>query len=499
MAEAEPTLTLSKGALTVDLYSWLHTPGQERFEALAGIEGFGLPDVDLHWFEGAGDGSVYRGSRVKRRIIDLPLAITAPNRSQLNQRLSTLATIINPKTGPARLAFGLPDGDSWFIDVVRSGGGDWSRRSKQSDNRTRIITSLTLEAGDPYWTRVRPEYLRIAQDESGRGLLPYLARLELSRGGAFGIQEVNNIGDADAAPFWRLTGPFSKVTLIGPNGEQLVWEGALSEGGDIDSDNGLYISVAEGRVYDFFGENRYDGLHSSPHFWTIAPGQSQVTIEMTGTSGGIIEPGDPLRYNRVRNSSFELGIDHWGSARATLSHDTTYAWSGDASIRVEVTDDSAYQYLIQNNTEEARTPAAGRTKLTMRAAVRPESTQDFGLGLYEYDESGNLLNSQSGPFSSLAGGRWGTLVSEFQLQEGTHSVRLMVRAATPLPIGYVFHVDAVADVGGNYFTGSTAWREDRAYTWEGTPHDSVSVERLAKRVGKSEAVGEWQPRRWAVV
>lgn len=270
-------LTLSKGGISIDLYSWLNTKkiGKKGIEALSGIVGFGFPEQSNRWFEGAGDGATWRGSRQGRRSIDLPIIVEGENRNEVLQGLSDLARVLDPKSGPARLYFALPDGELWFVDVVREGGGDWARNTKDSDNRTFARFILTLVAGDPYWTRELAEDFAVRQDDSGRGLLPGLAKLELSDAGAFGINEVENIGDAEAWPITYAKGPFTRLTMTGPNGEVLDWWG------NADANTRLTFNAKDGTVYDQDGENRYDGFAEDPVplFWSVAPGTSFVTVQ----------------------------------------------------------------------------------------------------------------------------------------------------------------------------------------------------------------------------
>lgn len=274
------SLRISGSGREINLYPWL---GMDRsgVESLAGIEGFGLPDQENQWFDGAGSGSTWRGSRIKRRDISIPLWVYAADRAALTEKLSDLSVVLDPFTrtteatrGSARLFFGMADGDEWFIDVVRRGRTDWARKI-DSDDRTYFKTTISLEAGDAFWTRNRPEMFEIRRDTSGAAptLLPRLAKLRLGSGAAFGVKNVNNVGDTYAWPVFRVNGPTTKVTLVGAAGERLVWSGALLLG------QTLTIDMRNNTVTDQTGANRYDGLGAAPRFWSIAPGSSSVTVQ----------------------------------------------------------------------------------------------------------------------------------------------------------------------------------------------------------------------------
>lgn len=277
-------LTLSDELDTIDLYSWLSkTPDAPGFEALAGIKGFGMTDQTNRWFEGAGNGALYRSSRVLPRILEIPLWAAEEDREALNNLLSRLSRMLHPRDPrlPAvRLTFGLPGGQTWYLGVVRESGGDYVRGGTDSDNNTWFKSSLTLKAGNPYWTRSSAESFVVTEDDSGRGLLPWLAKLELSFSGAFGEFTVNNPGDVPAKPLWIMHGPFTKVIMINKAGRSLVWEG------DINNATRLFIDVETSTVIDSTGLNRYNGLvdDPAPKFWNIDPGESKITVVLEGTS-----------------------------------------------------------------------------------------------------------------------------------------------------------------------------------------------------------------------
>lgn len=270
-------LRLEGSGRTIDLYPWL-TAKARGIEALAGIVGFGLPQVENQWFEGAGSGSTWRGSRIGRRVINVPTKVFAANRSELTELLSDLSVALDPFTphpgvdrGAARLFFGMSDDKEWYVDVVRSGGGEWARK-RDSDDRTYFKTTIQLEAGDPFWTRNQPENFEVRVTPSGTPLLPRFARLRVASAAVSGTREVSNIGDTWAWPTITLKGPATGLTLVGPNGEVLDWTGNLL------STDTLTIDMRANTVENQLGVNLYGGLAPAPRFWYIAPGTSSVQV-----------------------------------------------------------------------------------------------------------------------------------------------------------------------------------------------------------------------------
>lgn len=276
------TLRIVGNGVEVDLYPWL-TNKVRGMEALAGIIGFGLPEVENQWFEGAG-GNTWRGSRVGRRSIRLPLRVYANNRTELWDQVSQLATVLDPfskhagiDNGVARLIFGGPDDKEWFIEVVRAGGGDWSRKVDSND-RTYFKTTIGLEAGDAFWTRNEPEQFSVELTPTKNPLLPRIAKLRVGSTAVQGTREVVNIGDAWAWPVITVTGPASSVGLTGPNGEILKWDSARDTYGALTAADTLTIDMRNNVVEDQQGRNRYGGLLPAPRFWYIEPGTSEVSV-----------------------------------------------------------------------------------------------------------------------------------------------------------------------------------------------------------------------------
>lgn len=292
------SLRLEGNGRSVDLYSWLSAKAKGH-EALAGIVGFGLPGITNQWFEGAGSGATYRGSKVEKRKIDLPLQVFADSRSDLADLLSDLSVILDPlvvptgsdKRGVARLFFGMPDDDEWYIDVAREGVADWARKV-DSDDRTFFKTKLSLESGDPFWTRSTPESFTLQRDSSGPTLMPRMAKLRVSSTAVLGDKTVTNIGDTYAWAKFTAYGPFTSLEMVGPNGEIVLWNGNILAG------QALFIDMRNSVVEDDLGVNRYDGLAAAPQFWPIAPGVSEVTVqaENSGAETQIVAEWWPRRW-----------------------------------------------------------------------------------------------------------------------------------------------------------------------------------------------------------
>ena len=244
-----------------------------------GVRGFGMPPVATQWFEGAGDGATYRGARVLPRVVDLPIRIYGANRAAVWDRMSLVARIFAPLAGDVRLTARL-DGEDWYINVRRTGGGDWAW-DEDTDGETFLKTVITVQAGDPYWQRVNQESKQIILGGLGRGLLktpsPRLSALRVSTTAAFGSVAFSNSGDVDAFGLWRVGAPFTDFALISAAGELLIFEDAKATGW-------IDVNMELGTVTDETGANRYDGLASTPRFWSIPQGESEADVLVTAAT-----------------------------------------------------------------------------------------------------------------------------------------------------------------------------------------------------------------------
>lgn len=253
--------------------------GGRGVQALSGANGLGLPPVAAQWLEGAGDGSIYRGRRILSRTIDLPLLIQGRNREDLKSLLSRFARLVS---GPCTLRLFEDDGSSWTTQVIRTGGGDYTY-GVDSIGENDFFTVVTFRAGDPYFTSAETYTSSVATPVTTGGLLGVggLTTLSVAASSANGTIDLENIGDADAYPVWKVYGPGSDFKAVSPKGETLRWQGTLNTG------EVLAINTKTGTVRDQNGTNRYSLLATAPRFWTIPPGISSAEASLQGTTPGV--------------------------------------------------------------------------------------------------------------------------------------------------------------------------------------------------------------------
>ncbi|GIF02232.1 phage tail family protein [Paractinoplanes rishiriensis] len=282
-----PHLLLTNPTDTINLDDILHTG--TGTQALSGATGLGLPPVSAQWIEGAGDGAVYRGLRLRSRDVDLPIHLLTRNRQELQALLGRLEMML---AEPCELRFVDDDGTYWSTSVAWQGGGGWTYGVDTTGTRD-LTTVVTVRAGSPYWTYSRTFTQRISNAGGGRGLLAgSLVRLRVSPSQAIGTMRLDNgASTAPAYPVWTVHGPGTTFTAVSPAGQRLRWTGTLSAG-EI-----LTLDARTGTVVDSSGVNRYAELAAAPRFWPIPPGVStaEVSLENTTTASSITCSWQPRR------------------------------------------------------------------------------------------------------------------------------------------------------------------------------------------------------------
>lgn len=258
---------MSSGADTLDLNE-IADKGL-GYQAKRGATGFGLPPVTVQWLEGAGDGAVYRRKRVQPRDIDIALEILARDREDLQARLSRLALTVSDR---CTLILQNDDGTRWSTVVYRTGGGEFTYGVETTGERE-FETVISFRAPDPYWTSSVTETRRITGATSAP-FLSSLSNLNVAASQAIGEILLDNSGDAEAYPIWKIHGPGRTFTATSPHGERLRWNGTLAAG------ETLTIDTKKGTVVDQAGANRYNELAAAPRFWTVKPGLSTAEASL---------------------------------------------------------------------------------------------------------------------------------------------------------------------------------------------------------------------------
>jgi hypothetical protein len=242
------------------------------YAALDGASGFGIPPKALTVAEGAGDGGVVRYTRATVRDIDIPVGIFGTSRGEVLDRQRRLASALRVRPGrpPVLLQYTLESGDVYQIPVWYVTGAETQIGADGRGYFCRWV--LTLRCPDPFWTSVQETpFLVIAPGATTRGLLPKLARLQLSESSVLGAVEISNPGDVPADLTWEITGPGGPFTATAETGESFT----INEIGDGET---ITVDTRTGAVTDQVGANRYATLGPAPKLFRLPEGTTTVEI-----------------------------------------------------------------------------------------------------------------------------------------------------------------------------------------------------------------------------
>lgn len=252
-------------------------PGAYR--VMDGTAGLGLPVSTPSFTESAGDGRRLGNVRTSGRLITLALGIFTNGREETAAAIDRLAETIGYVDGKPlpKLRARFPNGDAREIEFVHTGGGTEGLTALGEDV-TRPV--LTLDCPDAFWTAVDyAEPIIIRQTDDGTTFLETLPRVYLQPSDAFGTVTITNPGKVPSWVDWELRGPFTRVEATRGD-ESWAFESPVLAG------EVIYIrkTPAGIEVVDATGASRYSAIGDVPRFFQLPPGQSTITVELTGTS-----------------------------------------------------------------------------------------------------------------------------------------------------------------------------------------------------------------------
>jgi hypothetical protein len=239
--------------------------------------GFGIPDLSNQFFEGASDGSVFRGQRVLSREITLPIYIQAKDRDSLLEQMKKLELTLAKSAAPQTLIIGdVRSGKNKRIDVVLGSFTDYKFGSDTNSN-TYLKCVLTLLAPNPYFESEDLEVIKPYGESVNKGLLsPYsLAELNVSASRIYTSCIVYNDGTQPAYPIWYVYGECREVAIENEFSERIYWKGSIAE------NEYLIIDTKKATIVDNNGNDRYLELLNLPRFFPIDSGYSVIKIFAT--------------------------------------------------------------------------------------------------------------------------------------------------------------------------------------------------------------------------
>ncbi|WP_067201124.1 phage tail domain-containing protein [Microbacterium sp. XT11] len=241
--------------------------------------GLGFVDREVQVTPSTTDGGRFRASRVASRPFTLVVNVWGRTVAERDANLRTLSTVIRRVNGLPlpRLEATLPGGDVYELPFIHEGGGDALKRQPIGGFYS---VPLSLVAPDPFWTARDATPYTVEGLQSTGTFLPQLAEMHLTSSAASGVLYVDNVGEADAYPTWRLTGPTTLATI--KLGEASWSLGPIAAGEVINVDTKARTVTLSGGANN--GKNVYDRLGPAPRLFPIPPGRNELVVSMTAAT-----------------------------------------------------------------------------------------------------------------------------------------------------------------------------------------------------------------------
>lgn len=234
--------------------------------------GFGVPPVYHRFLEGAGAGGKRRNTRVGMRDFDLGLIFLADDRLNQGANIRELARKMRGLNPDPKLVAYYATGEVYELGFVYQSGLEIDYSQVRGNTFQAVVSCI---AEQPFWTS-REEVTYTLSQGTARGLLPKLGYLRVSSASVIGTIAVNNPGDVEAFPIWKITGPATSV-VISSGAYTFTYEDAIAGGTTIT------INTEDGTVVDQAGVDKYGGLSAAPKLFPLPPGNSVVNVTAAGS------------------------------------------------------------------------------------------------------------------------------------------------------------------------------------------------------------------------
>jgi hypothetical protein len=265
----------------------------ENFVLNTGLSGISsIPATQVRIDPSAGNGGVWRNSKRGVRDVDLPITVLGSDRADVESKLRRLARLTQDALGVTVLAAEYSDDTSLTLGLHFVGGAEVGAWGSDTGS-TWCKWVMSFQAPTPFWESTTRQTFSVSSGNTGRGLLPELARLKVSSSQALGTVSITNSGDVAAYPVWSITGPITDLSIT---------SGSLSFGFNTPLTSGQTITIdtETGLVTNDAGANSYSILNAAPKLFAIQPGTSTITVLGTETTSATrVSCSYALRYEVV--------------------------------------------------------------------------------------------------------------------------------------------------------------------------------------------------------
>lgn len=220
-------------------------------------------------------GARIRHTQDQPRVINWPLLIYGATHMEFIERWRTLARAfkLTHRRGPGRLLITRPDGTRREIRVSLQDGF----LGEPGQGFTHDTTVLALYCEDPYWRATDAMTLVFGAPAPRPFLNPFPS---LSSGRVLGDASIQNPGEGDAWPSWRLTGPALALTATNHTvGAAFTLSYAVTGA------QSITVTSDPPTVRGPAGEVLTGALNwPGAVLWHLEPGLNDVTLSVAGAS-----------------------------------------------------------------------------------------------------------------------------------------------------------------------------------------------------------------------
>ncbi|MFJ3826243.1 phage tail family protein [Streptomyces nodosus] len=269
----------------------LSSPAAGWFTLPDGVSGLGAATYALTKDEQPRGGARLRNARAQARTIVWPLYVYGRDHMEFVERWRALAAAFtrtlqegaDGRLTPGVLTIARPDGTSRRVRVFYEAG--FEGRGQRGSGLVSDAAALVLWCEDPYWEDSAAIPVHREAGSMVDFLNPYPA---VSSSQVIGATTLDNPGDLDVWPEWRITGPASAITFTrGDTGRSFTLTMSETPHGPLLEGELVTISTHPPRIRSGTGENLISGLNwPGAVLWSIPPGKTPVTFQLDGSGPG---------------------------------------------------------------------------------------------------------------------------------------------------------------------------------------------------------------------
>lgn len=231
-------------------------------------------------------------TRIGVRDISIPIAVRAGDGITLRERSRAMAARLSPLLGDGTLRIDRVGAASRSIKCRYLSGfegllepTDWGPMWQEA--------IIVFRCFDPFWRDADPTVLTFGP--SGDSAIPFfpIAASPTDFGPHFGSSsvfqdfDIQNLGDGEAPPIWRINGPITAPRLLNfSTGFALD----LSNDGGLNLIDGQYLDIdtnpARPSVRLFDGTNGFHFLTTGSALWPLAIGDNHMSVQSGGAAPG---------------------------------------------------------------------------------------------------------------------------------------------------------------------------------------------------------------------